>query len=56
MTKFLFLAILLSACCDPSYQQHVIDQNASNSLVPANPINYPVVCDDAVCVQLKDLE
>lgn len=50
MIKFLFLAILLSACGDPSYQDQVINQPASNALVPAKPI----VCDGEICVQLKD--
>lgn len=54
MIKFLFLAILLSACGDPSYQDQVINQPASNALVPGNPINHPVVCDGEICVQLKD--
>jgi hypothetical protein len=54
MIKFLFLALVLTACGDPSYQDQVINQPASNALVPANPINYPVVCDGEVCVQLKD--
>ena len=54
MIKFLFLAVVLSACGDPGYKEHVIVQNASSVLVPAKPINHPVVCDGEVCVQMKE--
>lgn len=54
MIRFLFLAIALTACGDTSYQEQAIDQPASNALVPANPINHPVVCDGDVCVQFKE--
>lgn len=54
MIKFLFLALVLTACGDPGYQEQFIAQKASNALVPANPINTPVVCDGEICVQLKD--
>jgi len=54
MIRFLFLALVLTACGDPGYQEQLIDQNASNALVPAKPINHPVVCDGEICVQLKD--
>lgn len=54
MIKFLFLALVLTACGDPGYQEQVIVQNSSSALVPAKPINPPVVCDGEICVQLKD--
>lgn len=54
MIKFLFLALFLTACGDPGYQEQVIDQNASNALVPENPISHPVVCDGEICAQLKE--
>ena len=54
MIKFLFLALVLTACGDQGYQEQAIDQPASSALVPANPINHPVVCDGEICVQLKD--
>lgn len=54
MIKFLFLALVLTACGDPGYQDQVINQPASNALAPAKPINPPVVCDGEICVQLKE--
>ena len=54
MIKFLFLALVLTACGDPCYQEQLIDQKSSNALVPEKPISHPVVCDGEICVQLKD--